>query len=485
VTDLDDRVRTMLETRARDVAPDPVMPKPVATRSRRRRAVVASGVGLAAVVVLVGGAATLRTALPERNTGDTPTPPPVVEEWRGLWPQTTSDDAETAQAAADAGERDTLWQLDAVDVVRRYARQELGFAEIHVEGSLDLGEDDAAGPLTIRVTSCEPRDPVEWPPVCATGEGEFAEVTIERLLRADRTGLWFVTAVTGPTPTEVQAPARLVVGYPEAYVAITNDRDLVVVRLADGEIIRTLLEGVDEITLGPGAVSPDGTSVYVTDWSRPNPQILRVPVDGGPIEAIDAGASPTVGPDGRLAYGGCGPDGCASELFVEMPGGGLVRVDVSTGEERLAEVVWLPDGRLAFSIGYLGDGNLDIRILDPSDPPRQLIDLPVLGPTHAGEAWRPLGAYEPTGGLAVDASCCPTTPDELPLAEPVLSVDPDTGEHGPGIVEGAGFAIALDHTGRWFLLVGRAEDGTGGTTFLLDRDGQLREVGEGFVDVAW
>jgi hypothetical protein len=484
VTDLDDRVRTLLETRARDVAVDPEMPETVGARSRRRRAAVGTGVGLAALVVVLGGAAALRTALPEQSTGTSPTPPPVVE-WRGIWPQTSRVDAEAAQLAADRGDAEAVWQIDAAEVLDRYARRELGFEEVHLDGSLDLGDDDAAGPVTVHVISCEPRDAEQWPPACAAGGGAYAEITIERLLRADPTGLWFVTDATDPTPTEIQPPERSVVGYPESYVAMTNDRDLVLVRLDDGKIVRTLLEGVDEITLGPGAVTPDGTSVYVTDRSDSDPQILRVPVDGGPIESIDVGTSPTVGPDGRLAYGGCGRDGCASELFVQQLGGGLLRVDVSAGEERLAEVVWLPDGRLAFSIGYLGDADPDIRILDPSDPPQHLIDLPVLGPTHPGEGWRPLGFHEPTGGLAVDASCCPTTPDELPLAEPILSVDPDTGEHGPGIVEGAGFAVALDHTGRWFLLVGRAEDGTGGTTFLLDADGQLRAVGEGFVDVAW
>jgi hypothetical protein len=73
VTDLDDRVRTLLEARAHDVAVDPTMPRTVAVRSRRRRAVAGAVVGLGAVAALVAGAAALQTALPERRTGGTPT----------------------------------------------------------------------------------------------------------------------------------------------------------------------------------------------------------------------------------------------------------------------------------------------------------------------------------------------------------------------------------------------------------------------------
>jgi hypothetical protein len=487
MSDLDERLRTMLEERSRDVLLEPTMPREVAVRSRRRRALVGTGAGLAALAALVVGAAALRSVVPSPDVGSpspSPSPTPAVDAWRGLWPQTTRQDAEAAQAAADAG--DLAWQLDAGEVARRYALQELGFAEVHFDETFDIAEEDAPGPFVLHVVSCEQRDTVEWPPVCEGDDGVFAEVTIERLLRADRTGVWFVTAATEPAPAVEQAAPPVAGGPPETYVALTNDRDLVLVRLADGAIVRTLIEGAGEVTLGGGALTPDGSSVYVTDWSGRNPEILRVPTDGGPIESVGLGAVPTIGPDGRIAFGGCGADGCASELTVEMPDGALVRHDVSAGEERVAELAWLPDGRIAFSVGYLGDAHPNIRILDPSEPPRYLLDLPVLGPSHPDEGWRPLGYHRPTGGLAVDASCCvPAGSDELPLAEPVLSVDLRTGEHGPGIVEGAGFAVTLDRTGRWFLLVARAEDGSGGTTYLLDRDGQLRAVGEGFQDVAW
>lgn len=487
MTDLDDRVRTMLQDRSRDVLIEPALPRAVAVRARRRRILIGACGGLAVLVAIVVGAAAVRSVVPEERVGSTsPTvsPTPVVSPWSGLWPQTSRADAEAAQAAVDAGEPGTRWQLDVGQVVRRYAVRELGFTEVHVDASIDLVREGEPGPFAIHVLSCEPRRSDEWPPVCAAGGGRYTEITVERLLRADRTGLWFVTGATDPAPAEEQTVPPLTAGYPETFVAVTNDGDLVLVRLADGGIERTLIEHAGELALGNGALTPDGSSVYVTDRSGRNPEILRVPLDGGPVESFAPGAVPTIGPDGRIAYGGCGRDGCASELVVEMPGGGFERVDVSPDEERLGELAWLPDGRIAFSVGYLRDELPDVRILDPADPPRYLLDLPLLGPSHPREAWRPIGYYRPTRGLAVDASCCPP-PGELPLAEPILSIDLVTGEHGPGIVEGAGFSVSLDREGRWFLLLARAPDGTGGKLFLLDRVGQLREVGEGFLDVTW
>jgi WD40-like Beta Propeller Repeat len=76
MTDLDDRIKTLLEERARDHVTDPRLPRTVVTRSRRRRAVVAAGAGLAAVAAIVVGAAALREVAFERQTGDGPTVTP-------------------------------------------------------------------------------------------------------------------------------------------------------------------------------------------------------------------------------------------------------------------------------------------------------------------------------------------------------------------------------------------------------------------------
>jgi WD40 repeat protein len=84
MTDLDDRVRSLLERRARDVAIDPAMPAKVASRSRRRRALVGAGGGLAALALIVGGAAALRTTPPQPEPGGRPTPTPAPSTFVGI-----------------------------------------------------------------------------------------------------------------------------------------------------------------------------------------------------------------------------------------------------------------------------------------------------------------------------------------------------------------------------------------------------------------
>jgi hypothetical protein len=87
MTDLDERIKTLLEERARDHMTDPRLPRTVAVRSRRRRALVGAGAGLAAVAAIVVGAAALQgLAFEDRTGGDptvTPTPASVA-----AWPKT-------------------------------------------------------------------------------------------------------------------------------------------------------------------------------------------------------------------------------------------------------------------------------------------------------------------------------------------------------------------------------------------------------------
>jgi hypothetical protein len=494
MSELEDRVKALLEERSGDYPADPVMPRTVATRSRRRRALVGTGVGLSALAAIVLGAAALRAFVPPDETAiPTPTPSPsptnVPEPWRGIWPQSTREEGQAAQAGADAGEPGSAWQLEADEVARRYARQELGFDEVHFDESFDIAEEDSPGPFVVHVISCEPRDLVEWPPVCAEGEGVYSEITIERLLRFDRTGVWFVTEALEPSPAREEQPSPSASsGYPETFVGLTNDRDLVLLRLADGSVVRTLLDGAGrELTLGAEALTPDGSFVYVTDWASRDPRILRVPLDGGsPLETA-MGSSPAVGPDGRLAYAGCRGGGCGTELFVEAANGAIVRFDLSASdEERVGAIAWLPDGRVAFSVSYLGDSNPDVRLLDPNEPPRYLLDLAALGPADPEGGWTPLGWHRPSAGLAVDSYCCTGFAGDPIEIEAVLSVDPESGEHGPAIVEGSGLLPALDRTGRWFLMVRLSpREGTGEQLLLLERDGDLRPIAEGYVAVAW
>ena len=495
MTDLEDRVKALLDKRARDFPADPVMPRRVMTRSRRRRALAGAGAGLGALAAIVLGVAALRAFVPpDEAANPTPSPsispsPTVVQQpWPGIWPHATREEGEAAQTAADAGDPGSAWQLDAGEVARRYARQALEFPEVYFDESFDIAEEDSPGPFVIHVISCEPRDLIEWPPVCDPGQGVYSEITIERLLRPDRTGLWFVTEALEPAAAQQEQPYPATSSeYPKTFVGLTNDRDLVLVRLEDGAVVRTLLEGEGlELTLGAGAFTPDGSFVHVTDWAGRDPRILRVPLDGGPPVEVAAGSSPTVGPDGRIAYAGCG-ESCGTDLFVEFENGAIVRFDVSSSdEERVAGLAWLPDGRVAFSVSYLGDSDPDVRLLDPDDPPRHLLDLPRLGPADPGAGWRPLGWHRPTAGLAVDSYCCTGFANDAVEVEAVLSVDPVTGEADPAIVEGTGLRAALDRTGRFLLLTRISpRDGTGEELFLLEGDGDLRPITSGYVEVAW
>jgi hypothetical protein len=80
MTDLDDRIKTLLDERARDHVTDPRLPRTVVVRSRRRRALVGAGAGLAAVVAIVVGAAALREVAFEQQIGSmrtvSPSPDP-------------------------------------------------------------------------------------------------------------------------------------------------------------------------------------------------------------------------------------------------------------------------------------------------------------------------------------------------------------------------------------------------------------------------
>jgi hypothetical protein len=121
--------------------------------------------------------------------------------WRGLWPQDSREEGQRAQAAADAGDPRYSWQLgaDGEDVVLRYVRGELGWAQPQ---PLDIQvPEDAEGWLRRwRVIRCAPRaaNP-DYPEVeCAPpADRTYPAVylTVERLLRHDDGGLWIVTGV--------------------------------------------------------------------------------------------------------------------------------------------------------------------------------------------------------------------------------------------------------------------------------------------------
>jgi hypothetical protein len=357
MTDIDERIKTLLKERARDHMTDPHLPRAVLTRSRRRRALVGAGAGLAAVVAIVVGAAALREVVPPPNNAGT---------------------------------------------------------------------------------------------------------------------------TTSPAPQPVP-------GYPDTFAGITNAGDLVLGSVADGSVIRVLLDREPfDLALRSSAFSPDGSSVYVTERASTNtPRILSVPLDGSEPVVVAEGSAPAVSADGRLAFSACGEDGCGTELEVELPGGTRTRIDVSRFvEEGVGAIAWLPDGRLAVSIFYPGDSGADVRVVDPATPPEYLLDLPAMGRDRVGDSWFVLGHHAPTGGIAVHSMCCSTYAGDTLETQEVLTVDSETGVPSP-LVQDAEFGAALDRTGRFFLLARHDHDGRGTGLYLLEKDGDLRLIGEGYDQVAW
>lgn len=491
MTDLDDRVRTLLEERARDHVTDPVLPRTVAARSRRRRALVGAGAGLAAVAVIAVGAAALRAGMREQETGGTPTPTPVVGTWRGIWPQATRAEAEDAQAAADAGEPDAVWQLDVVATVRRFAQQQLDFPQVHFDESLDVAQEDSPGPSTIHVVSCEPRDTLEWPPTCTErGDHVYATVTVERLLRSDRSGIWSVTEVSPVERATIAGDATAAPGVPETFVGLRGG-EIVVVDVASGEVVRTL---VDRRTLGGGSegigtvdleVSPDGETVYFVPFGTPE-RIMRVPTSGGTPELIAEGRKPTLSPDGRLlAYVACEGTfaACGNAILVrDLAGGDTIVWDVGIDNEWAGQLAWLPDSRtLAFSMFYPGDSNPTLHVLDTVDGVGvQLKDVEKIGPEDVGAGWTVVGYHAPTEGFVVRHFCCTADATDEVEESSVISVAWN-GQVVATLFDGDWLEIELDGSGRHFLLLE-----PGGTVYRMDEAGaEPAAIADGFEDVDW
>jgi len=491
MTDLDDRIKTLLDERARDHVTDPRLPRTVVVRSRRRRALVGAGAGLGVVAAIVVGAAALRAVVPDQEVGGTtPTPSPVMESWRGIWPQATREEAVAAQQAADADEPDAVWQLDVVEVVQRYARQELGFAQVHFDESLDIAEEDSPGPFTLHVISCEPRDTIEWPPVCTEqGDHVYSEVTVERLLRADRTGIWFVTEVAPVQPVTLTPDAAPGPAIPETFVGF-RDREIVLVDVASGSTIRVLADRSvlggpsEEIGTVDLEVSPDGSTLYFVPFGKPE-RIMSVPTAGGTPTLVAEGRKPVISPDGRfMAYVTCGGElGICGEgvSVLDLQAEGERHWTVGFSDQWAGQLAWLGDPRtLAFSMFYPGDSNPTLHVLDTVDGVGvELKDVERIGPDRAGAGWTAVGYHTPTEGIVVRHYCCSTYATDEVEERWILSVAPN-GQVVATLFDGDWLDIELDASGRHFLLLEPAGD-----VYRLDGSGGSVFVAGGFEDVDW
>lgn len=123
--------------------------------------------------------------------------------WAGIWPQNTLQEAQAAQGHADSGDPAYTWELDGKTVLQRFAADRLGWNGFTIleitppDGSggdapgynneSDLTNPDASGPFRFIIVGCDTPGPGVTCP--------SATVTIQRLLRQDRTGIWSVIKV--------------------------------------------------------------------------------------------------------------------------------------------------------------------------------------------------------------------------------------------------------------------------------------------------
>ncbi len=150
--------------------------------------------------------------------------PPIPEsasEWRGIWPQTTREDAKAAQERADAAGSESFWQVDWMQegiVAKRFLQEELGW---DVRGS-------AVGYVPGDAEQAWEAEVVEWYFIrCADGTNplypdhpsmgdcaptidrtHFEQVVVraEQLVRPGRSGIWLITGWEEVEPYEQAVP---------------------------------------------------------------------------------------------------------------------------------------------------------------------------------------------------------------------------------------------------------------------------------------
>ncbi len=478
--DVEDEVRELLQERAGDVGFDPQLPPRVTRGSRRRRALTVAAAGLgAAALVLVAVVGLRAFSVFDSGTPATspePTPTAGVETWLGIWEYTTREAAEAAQAQVDAGHMP--WQTDARAFLEAYATRSdgLGWERVYFDESLDSPDTGGSGPLTIHLGDC----PAVRDRTCP----HQADVTIERLLRRDRTGIWSVTALLeSPQATPAGEVPPTFVGVADgAVVVASTETGQILSTIAGPDVVGDRVGGADFFTTTV-ALSPDRRGVYFTAFESQGAgrRLMLAPLDGAAPQDLGLGWGPLPSPDGgRLAYVACAHDGCGGAIVVrDLRTGTETRVAIDPLDADVLGVpaAWLPDGRLAVNLVYPGDSPGSIRVIDPDSPPTAAIDAPEVEPVVPDvSSWRAVGYHGPTDGLLAVEACCGLQGGTMR----VVSVDPDTGRELGTIVRGGWWVVEPDASGRDLLLI----DDQG--SVHVARDGEAtRHVADGFADVDW
>lgn len=214
----------------------------------------------------------------------------------------------------------------------------LGWERVFFDDRLDVSDPDDSGPLTVHLGDC--------PAVLDRACSHEADVTIERLLRRDRTGIWSVTAVEGAQLGEV--PSRFVGSTEDAVVLVSARNGEILSTIAGPEVVGRRADGADFLT-SEVAADPGGTGVYfrAIGGEGAERRLMFAPSTGGAPQDLGPGWDPVPSPDGtRLAYVGCPVEGCGDALQVR---------DLATGDETRMPT-GSPDGLLTVE-GWLTDGS--------------------------------------------------------------------------------------------------------------------------------
>ena len=126
--------------------------------------------------------------------------------------------------------------------------------------------------------------------------------------------------------------------------------------------------------VNPIALEPGGEAVVVGFGTTDDDRLLRVPLDGGPVEVVADGL-PVLngfgfGPDGRLYA----PTGGVEALLGST--GGLIAIDVATGSTEVIPLQFDEPGRtgLAFAVGVDVGPDGTVYIAQGVDPALYAVD---------------------------------------------------------------------------------------------------------------
>jgi hypothetical protein len=185
------------------------------------------------------------------------------------------------------------------------------------------------------------------------------------------------TPTAAPSPTPIPTPsgspaasARPLAAAPDEFVAVTADKDLVLVSATTGRRTRTVAR-LDTMPAGLD-LAPDGRTVYF-DVFRPGvnygdrltpeqcPTVYSVDLATGARRTVARGYSPRLSPDGsRLAVATCPEPG------VRIVGGRTYPYDRAGGSNTgsVASIAWTSDGRGIY-VQHGGDDTNPMTRFDP------------------------------------------------------------------------------------------------------------------------